>query len=59
MEKLIGVQAEINITIHSDILKGLGKGIEKGSVHIEDVFKELKGPIIEVLKKQLLDTKEK
>jgi hypothetical protein len=51
MDKIIGVQAEVNITMHSDIIKGLGKGIEKGAIHVEDILKGLKQPLIDALKK--------
>ena len=53
MSKLIGIQAEVNLTLNDDLMKSVGKGIEKGAIHIEDIFKELKAPIIETIKKEL------
>lgn len=40
MDKIFGLQAEINITADESIIKGLGKGIGNGSVIVRDTKKE-------------------
>lgn len=42
MKKVFGVQAEINITADDDVVRGIGKGIQNGSVIVSDIVKELK-----------------
>lgn len=57
MKKIIGVQAEFNITADEDITKGLGKGLSNGSVLIKDIIKEIKPEIVKALKKCFVEEK--
>lgn len=50
MEKLLGVEAEINLTVNDDIIRK----ISKGSPFLNDILKELKPDIIKALKKCLI-----
>lgn len=53
MKKVFGVQAEINITADDDVVRGIGKGIQNGSVIISDIVKELKPFISDRVKEHL------
>jgi len=50
MKKVFGVQAEVNITADEDVVRGVGKGIQNGSVVIADIVKELKPLITDSIK---------
>ena len=51
MEKLLGVEAEINLTVNDDIIRK----ISKASPFLNDILKELKPDIIKALKKCLIE----
>lgn len=53
MKKVFGIQAEINITADDDVVRGIGKGIQNGSVIISDIVKELKPTITESVKNHI------
>lgn len=53
MKKIFGVQAEFNITADEEIVHGLGKGIQNGSVAIMDIFNEIKPAVSERIKSLL------
>ena len=53
MKKIFGVQAEINLTADEEIVRGLGKGIQNGSVAVMDIINEIKPAVSECLKKAL------
>ncbi len=53
MKKILGVQAEFNITADEDITKGMGKGLQNGTAVLADVIKELKPVAIKWLNGQL------
>lgn len=53
MKKVFGLQAEINITADDDVVRGIGKGIQNGSVIISDIVKELKPAITDSIKNHL------
>lgn len=59
MKKLIGFEAEFNITSDDDICKGLGKGLSNGSILIRDIIKEVKPEIIKAVKKLFNEDKVK
>lgn len=59
MKKVFGVQAEINITADDDVVRGIGKGIQNGSVIISDIVKELKPFISDRIKDHLRGRLEK
>lgn len=59
MKKIIGVQAELNVTTDDDIVRGIGKGIQNGSVIISDIIKELTPAITDAIKNQLEKRKKK
>lgn len=46
MKKLFGIEAEINVTADEDIIKGIGKGVSNGSIILQDIFNEVKAPLI-------------
>lgn len=52
MKKVFGIQAELNFTADEEVVHGIGKGIQNGSVVISDIVKELKPIITESIKKQ-------
>lgn len=49
MKKVIGIQAEVNITADEDIVKGIGKG----TIKLGSLFDELKSTIAEAIKKEI------
>lgn len=53
MKKIFGVQAEINLTADEEIVRGLGKGIQNGSVAVMDIINEIKPAVSECLKRAL------
>lgn len=53
MKKIFGLQAEFNITADEEIVHGIGKGIQNGSVAIMDIFNEIKPALSECIKKSL------
>lgn len=53
MKKVFGIQAEINITADDDVVRGIGKGIQNGSVILSDIVKELKPAITDSIKNRL------
>ena len=53
MKKILGVQAEFNITADEDITKGIGKGLQNGTVVLSDIIKDVKPVAIQWLKEQL------
>ena len=55
MKKVLGIEAEINITTDDDIAKGVGKGISNGTVMITDIIKQIKPDIIKSLQKLFND----
>lgn len=57
MKKVFGVQAEINITADEDIIKGMGKGIQNGSVVLSDIIKEVKPEIVKSIKEWFKEDK--
>lgn len=53
MKKIFGVQAEFNLTADEEIVHGLGKGIQNGSVAVMDIINEIKPAVSECLKRTL------
>lgn len=53
MKKIFGVQAEFNITADEEIVHGIGKGIQNGSVAIMDIFNEVKPAVSDCIKRSL------
>ena len=54
MKKSFGMEAEFNITADEEIIHGLGKGIQNGSVAVMDIVNEIKPTVSECLKKILM-----
>ena len=54
MKKIFGMEAEFNITADEEIIHGLGKGIQNGSVAVMDIVNEIKPKLSECLKKILM-----
>ncbi len=54
MKKIFGMEAEFNITADEEIIHGLGKGIQNGSVAVMDIVNEIKPTVSECLKKILM-----
>ena len=54
MKKIFGMEAEFNITADEEIIHGLGKGIQNGSVAVMDIVNEFKPTVSECLKKILM-----
>ena len=54
MKKIFGMEAEFNITADEEIIHGLGKGIQNGSVAVMDKVNEIKPTVSECLKKILM-----
>lgn len=54
MKKIFGMEAEFNITADEEIIHGLGKGIQSGSVAVMDIVNEIKPTVSECLKKILM-----
>ena len=54
MKKIFGMEAEFNITADEEIIHGLGKGIQNGSVEVMDIVNEIKPTVSECLKKILM-----
>lgn len=48
------MEAEFNITADEEIIHGLGKGIQNGSVAVMDIVNEIKPTVSECLKKILM-----
>lgn len=51
MKKLIGIEAEFNITADEELAKGIGQGIKSGAISINDIIKDTKPAIVEAIKK--------
>lgn len=54
MKKIFGVQAEFNLTADEEIVHGLGKGIQNGSIAVMDIVNEIKPVVSECIKKALV-----
>lgn len=54
MKKIFGVQAEFNFTADEEIVHGLGKGIQNGSIAVMDIVNEIKPTVSEYLKRVLV-----
>ena len=50
MKKTFGIEAEFNFTADEDIVKGLGKGLSKGAITLDNLIKEVKPEIVKKLK---------
>lgn len=59
MKKLIGIEAEVNITVDEAVAQGIGKGISKGSITLTDIIKEIKLEIIRSVKQKFIEEKHK
>lgn len=59
MKKVFGVQAEVNITADEEVVKGIGKGISKGAIAIDDIIKSVKPEIEKALKDWIKEDKNK
>lgn len=55
MRKLIGIEAEVNITVSDDIIRKMSKG----SPILNDILKEVKPDIIKAIKKCLSEEEKK
>ncbi len=55
MRKLIGIEAEVNITVNDDILRK----ISKSSPILNDILKEVRPNIIKAIKKCLSEEEKK
>lgn len=53
MVKLIGVEAEFNITVDEELAKGIGQGVKSGAISINEIVKDAKPTIVEAVKKAL------
>lgn len=58
MKKVFGVEAELNITADEELVKGLGKGISKGAVTLNDIIKDARPAILTAIKNFLEDEKQ-
>ena len=59
MKKVFGIEAEVNITTDEEVIKGIGKGLAKGTVTLENLFKEIKPEIVKALKEVLAPKEDK
>jgi hypothetical protein len=59
MKKVLGIQAELNITADEDVIRGIGKGISNGSIVISDIIKEVKPEIVKSIKKLFIEKEDK
>lgn len=57
MKKLFGIEAEINVTADEDIIKGIGKGVSNGSIILQDIFNEVKAPLINCIANKINQNK--
>lgn len=53
MRKIFGIQAELNITTDDDLVKGIGKGISKGSITLNDIVNDVKPSILNLIRTYL------
>lgn len=53
MKKLIGIEAEFNITADEELAKGIGQGIKSGAISLNEIIKDAKPAIVEAIKKAI------
>lgn len=56
MKKLIGLEAEINITTDDEVAKGVGHGLKNGTIVLAEIIEKLKPAITEGIRKAILKT---